>query len=81
MRGRVYLPCLNYATAAADGSISAATQTAAAAFVTGLQTSIEASALDFAVLSRKLGAGQPVTLVQCRDGVYDTIRKRAVPGI
>lgn len=86
-RGRVYLPgwaeSLNAAGGTAVGTAVAVT------FISNIKTNLTSSGLDLGVLSRpdpdrvppSLGFITPVTSVVCRDAVWDTQRRRAVPGI
>jgi len=54
---------------------------AARLFVENCASTIATAGFTPAVLSRKLGTGLAWALVQRRDDVWDTIRKRATPGI
>lgn len=86
-RGRVYLPGfgegVNTATGAASGG------GASIAFVSGVKTNLITSGLDLGVLSRpapdaippRAGFITTVTSVVCRDLVWDTQRRRAIPGV
>lgn len=92
-RGRVYLGGWTEDANATDASITAGAQTAAAAFVTALQSLMASSGMTLAVLSRpqdgsdaitvvtpakppKAGFGTAVTLIQVRDGLWDSQRRR-----
>lgn len=86
-RGRSYLP--GY-TEASSTSLGVATgSTTGVAFVTMLKSVLVANALDLGVLSRpapdaippRAGFINTVTSIVARDLVWDTQRRRAVPGI
>lgn len=86
-RGRCFLPgyaeSVNTAVGLASGS------TSAVAFVTAIKSALTASSLDLGVLSRpaplasppRAGFITPVTAIVARDLVWDTQRRRAIPGI
>jgi hypothetical protein len=80
-RGRVYLCGFTEAASDATGTIATAVRTDALAFVNGIATDMATSTLNFCVASRILSQSNPVILTLIRDAVWDTIRKRAVPGI
>jgi hypothetical protein len=80
-RGRVYLPGFHATTSQVDGTATATAVNAALAFIDGMRADFTASGLTLAVLSRKELAAKPVTLVQVRNNVFDTIRGRANPGV
>lgn len=80
-RGRVYLPATHVNNVTGQGAIAATCNTAAVGFVTAIQTALAGSGMTMAVLSRKLAAGNPVTLIQARNTIFDTQRRRAQPGI
>jgi hypothetical protein len=81
VRGRVYLPGLTTSSVITDGSAAPAVVTASAAFVQGIDSALSGPGLQLAVLSRKLLIATDVSLVQTRNAVLDTIRKRATPGV
>lgn len=86
-RGRVYLPgfaeSINTATGTATGT------TLSINFVAAIQAALVANGLNLGVLSRpapnatpaRFGFITPVTSIVIRDAVWDTQRRRAVPGI
>jgi hypothetical protein len=86
-RGRVYLPGFSELTNAAAGVISFTT--APVAFVVAIKAALIANALDLGVISRpdplatpaRAGQINVVTAIVARDAVWDTQRRRAVPGI
>jgi hypothetical protein len=86
-RGRVYLWGYVESQSGATGALSASA--AEVAFVTAIKSALVSSALDLGVLSRpnptlpvpKAGWVTPVTTVVARDLVFDTQRRRALPGI
>lgn len=86
-RGRVYLP--GYAEAANDATGTISTTANSVAFVTAIQSALVASSLNLGVLSRpapdaappRAGFVTPVTSIVARDSVWDTQRRRAIPGI
>lgn len=86
-RGRVYLPGWNET---ANGVTGVVTSTAnAVAFVTAIKSALVSSSLDLGVIHRPTEAPlaptagfiTPVTSIVARDAVWDTQRRRAVPGI
>ena len=86
-RGRVYLPGYSEAFNAVLGVISGAAT--GVAFVTAIKAALVASSLDLGVLSRpapqlpvpRVGFITVVTSIVSRDSVWDTQRRRAIPGI
>lgn len=82
-RGRVYL--MGYVSTGMDalGASSVAARTAASNFVNAINTALQASAMQLAVMSRpnpatgKVGFSTAVTTVQMRDAIFDTQRRRA----
>lgn len=80
-RGRVYLPGFSAAASDANGQAVAGATSAAVNFITGVQAALTSSALTHAVLSRKLNQANPVTLVLSRNSIFETQRRRAIPGI
>lgn len=86
-RGRVYLPGFGEGSNTVAGASS---QTASmVAFITAIKAALVANALDLGVIHRPTEAPQPVTAgfittvtsIVARDAVWDTQRRRAVPGI
>jgi len=80
-RGRTYLWGYTETQNVAGAVASAAAQTAATAWVNAIGTALSNNGMGLAVLSRTLSQVNAVTSVQLRDGVWDTVRKRAIPGI
>lgn len=86
-RGRVYLCGFAEASNATGGT--SALGTAPVGFVTAIKSALVTSGLDLGVLSRpaplaappRAGFITPVTSIVMRDTVWDTQRRRAVPGI
>src|SRR6185369_15804017 len=86
-RGRVYLPGYSEAFNAVLGVISGAAT--GVAFVTAIKAALVASSLDLGVLSRpapqlpvpRVGFITVLTSIVSRDSVWDTQRRRAIPGI
>lgn len=88
-RGRTYLSGFDMSVNGVTGAAGAPTTTSAVAFVTAIKSALVASSLDLGVLSRPNPAAAPpnaggitvVTLIQARDSVWDTQRRRAIPGV
>lgn len=90
-RGRTYLPGFHEDSNSAGGTIGSASADAAVAFVTAIITAMAAQSLPMAIVSRpqyneagtltRAGFATPVTVAVNRDLVWDTQRRRAVPGI
>lgn len=88
-RGRVYLEGFGEGANAVGGVAPGAITAPAVAFVVAIQNALVASSLNLGVLSRpapqlpvpRAGFITPVTSIVARDGVWDTQRRRAVPGI
>lgn len=86
-RGRTYLPGFTESHNAAGGVVSGTAL--AVAFVTAVKSALIANALDLGVISRPAPAALPpragsinvVTAIVARDNIFDTQRRRAVPGI
>lgn len=86
-RGRCYLPGFtetsNTTTGAANSTVFPV------AFVVAIKAALVANALDLGVISRpapdalppRVGQINTVTAIVARDGVWDTQRRRATPGI
>lgn len=88
-RGRVYLPGFAEGSNTTGGVAVGAVLAPAVAFVAAIQDALAEVGLDLGVLSRpnddvvpaKPGWITPVTSIVVRDAVWDTQRRRAVPGI
>lgn len=88
-RGRVYLAGFTEGDNIAGGATNSATSTPAVAFVTAIQSALVAQSLNLGVIHRPTQAPlpvtsgfiTPVTSIVCRDLVWDTQRRRAIPGI
>lgn len=86
-RGRIYLPGYGEVANGSAGTIGSTT--ASVAFVVAIQAALVAQGLNLGVLSRprelplepSAGFITPVTSIVARDNVWDTQRRRAVPGI
>lgn len=86
-RGRVYLPGFAEAENTAAGIKSNLGNPVG--FITGIQSALVAQSLNLGVLSRprvapltpSAGFITPVTSIVARDAIWDTQRRRAVPGI
>jgi hypothetical protein len=91
-RGRVYLPGLDFSALAAGGVAAAGTVTDSAAFVTGVQTVLTASAITLAIANparadytgstgahhvARAAAILPVTSIVTRNTIIDHQRRRA----
>lgn len=85
-RGRVYLPGYDESVNV-GGALTGSG--GAVSFVSGIQSALQANGLNLGVLSRpapdavppRAGFITPVTAVILRDAVWDTQRRRAIPGI
>lgn len=80
-RGRSYIWGWTETRNTSAGTADATAQTAAKAFVDAVESSLAASGLHLAVVSRHLSQRNRVTSTQVRDGVWDTMRKRAIAGV
>lgn len=86
-RGRVYLP--GYCEAASGAAGTCLNVSEAVAFVTAIKSALTANGLDLGVIHRPTAAPLPVsagfittvTSILARDTVWDTQRRRAIPGI
>lgn len=86
-RGRTYLPGYTETNNTVGGVVNGTAL--AVAFVTAIKSALVASSLDLGVLSRpapdatppRAGSINVVTSIVARDAVWDTQRRRAVPGI
>lgn len=80
-RGRVYLGGFSESSNDATGQANPGLATATVAFIDGLRTGQFGAALTLCIISRKLNIATPVTLVLSRSNVWETQRRRAIPGI
>jgi hypothetical protein len=81
-RGRVYLPPPTEGQSDTNGNPSAGTATAAATFIDAMVDLANPSGdMALAVTSRVSSESTPVTEVVVRDLVWDTQRRRQIPGI
>lgn len=86
-RGRVYLNGYVEGVNVGQGTISSTV--ASVAFVAGIKSALQANGLDLGVISRPAPLAVParagfisvVTSIVARDSVWDTQRRRAIPGI
>lgn len=86
-RGRVYLPGFGETVNTSSGAASSGSN--AVSFVTAIKTALQGSGMDLGVISRPNPLATPpwtgfvttVTSIVCRDLVWDTQRRRAIPGI
>lgn len=86
-RGRVYLPGFAEGTNSSTGT--SALGTAPVNFIAAIKSTLQGNAMDLGVLSRpnadatppRFGMINVVTSIVMRDTVWDTQRRRAVPGI
>lgn len=86
-RGRVFLPGFGEGQNAAGGTISSTGS--CVSFVTAIKAALVTSSMDLGVLSRpapdlpvpRAGFITIVTSIVARDSVWDTQRRRAIPGI
>lgn len=88
-RGRVYLCGYAEGDNTIGGVVIPATLAPSVAFIVAIQAALVANGLNLGVLSRpaptlpvpRAGFVTPVTSIVCRDAVWDTQRRRAIPGI
>lgn len=88
-RGRCFLPGFTEEASEANGTCVAGAATTAANFINAVRDACTAAGLPLAVISRpqldgtpsSAGFATPVTLGVVRDLVWDTQRRRAVPGV
>lgn len=88
-RGRVYLPGFTEGANTVGGVAAPSGLPLAVNFVAAIQTALVNNALNLGVLSRprvaplvpSAGFVTPVTAIVCRDAIWDTQRRRAIPGI
>lgn len=88
-RGRSYLFGFAESASGANGAASAAVQTAAVAFVNAVANSLSTSSIPMVVMSRpdptanppRVGLLTNISTIIGRDLVWDTQRRRAIPGI
>lgn len=80
-RGRFYQFGFPVGETTADGGASAAAVSASVAFINAAKDAMSGASVPMAIISRKLNTSELVTLVMSRDSRFETIRKRAIPGI
>jgi hypothetical protein len=80
-RGRVYLPGFQTSANDATGHVVAGNRDVAVGFVDAIRAALPAQGVTLSIVSRKNLTTEPVTAVQGRDLIWDTIRGRAVAGI
>lgn len=88
-RGRVYLCGFTEGKNDPGGVVAAAIPPLAVGFIQSIQNALQANALNLGVIHRPTeaplpvttGFCTPVTSIVCRDAVWDTQRRRAIPGI
>jgi len=80
-RGRTFLWGYTETNNGATGAATAGVGTTGVAWVNAINTALQTSGLGLAVLSRTRSQVNAVTSVQARDQVWDTQRRRAIPGI
>lgn len=80
-RGRSYLWGFTETANGATGTANAGLLTSAVTWVTAIQSALNSSNFSLAVVSRSRSIVSDVTSVQVRDAVWDTQRKRSLPGI
>lgn len=80
-RGRMYVPGWHDTALSSTGTATAGASTAAKGFADNFSVAIAGRSLSLAVLSRKHLESNLATTTQVRDTIWDTVRKRAVPGI
>lgn len=81
-RGRVYLPGWSEGTNVLTGVASTAAQQASLAFIQDLMSVVvEGNTWSLGVASITLGEINAVTSAEVRDAVWDTQRRRSIPGI
>lgn len=106
-RGRVYLSGFTETENTTSGAVNSASNVAAVAFITSIQTALSNNGMNLAIVSRpaekvtttvetthadgttstivhttgpRAGGTQNVTLIQSRNAIWDTQRKRAAAG-
>lgn len=80
-RGRTYLSGLTTAAVSTGGLITGPVQAAAKAWVDAVDAAMGANGFPMAVISRTRNVANDVTLTQTRDALWDTQRRRTIPGI
>lgn len=89
-RGRTYLPGWASAANSATGTATAAVLTASVGFMNAIFTAMTTRGIPMGIVSmpaptatppRPTGSVQAVTAILARDAIWDTQRRRAVPGI
>lgn len=86
-RGRVYLPGFGETTNTTSGAASSGSN--GVTFIGTIKSALQGSGMDLGVISRPNPLATPpwtgfvttVTSIVCRDLVWDTQRRRAIPGI
>jgi len=80
-RGRFYQFGWTATSLTPTGSCVPADAEVCRAWINQIRTTLATNSLPLQVISRKLNVGNAVSSVVLRDPIFDTIRKRAVPGI
>lgn len=80
-RGRSFVPFWHSSANDTSGNATAAAQTAAKAFIDGIDSGLTPLGFDLAVVSRLQVENNVVTATIVRNAAWDTIRKRATAGI
>jgi len=80
-RGRFYTFGFTATSLTPGGLCSTVVGDQARTAVEGLITALATSQITPAIISREKSLASPITLVNLRDYRFDTIRKRAIPGI
>ena len=80
-RGRVFTWGWTIASNTSSGTAVAGSLTSAKAWIDAINTALAASGFALGVVSRTTSQINQVTVTQVRDAVWDTQRRRAVPGI
>lgn len=79
-RGRTYMTGYGEGQST-NGLPSQAVRDNTVAWIVDVQAAMDTAGLDMSVASRKLGTSEAVTLIISRDQVWDTQRRRIIPGI
>lgn len=80
-RGRTYIPGFTVGSVTAGGNQAANIGSLSVGFVNGIKDAMTANSLTLAIVSRKLLSTEVVTLVQSRSDIWETQRRRSIPGI
>jgi len=80
-RGRTYLCGFSVTANDPNGLATVATTNVAGGWVTAIKDALTANGLTMAVISRKLNIGTPITLILSRNNVWETQRRRSIPGV